>query len=80
MVRHSVFDDGLSPLTELNITSIVSLTLLLLLFEVIGYPRIGDLTLAPHRRQCGRLTMVEGRGRTGMNGHHSSCANPHSLP
>jgi hypothetical protein len=80
MLRYSIDKNGKKPPTRLNITSVVSLPFLLLLFEVVRYSEIRILVFAPPGRLCGRLTMVEGRAKTGMKRHRLPCARFHSQP
>jgi hypothetical protein len=47
MLRYGVEKNGLQPPTRLNITFVVSLPFLLLLFEVIRYSKIRVSAFAP---------------------------------
>jgi len=50
MLRYRVDKNRKKPPTRLDITSVVSLPFLLLLFEVVGYPRVRTLAFAPPGR------------------------------
>ena len=66
MLRYDVDDNRSKPPTKLDITSVVSLSFLFLLFEVIGYSKVVISVFAPPGRLYERLTMVEGRAKTEM--------------
>ena len=80
ILRYRVDKNGKKPPTRFDITSVVSLPFLLLLFEVVRYPMVRTLAFAPPGRLCGRLTMAEGQAKTGMKRHRWPHARFHSQP